>query len=194
MRKKIILGNYQELLQEAEEILDQSGEGEYLKKVMAVRAFLQGLPVKTIAGFCNVSERSIQKWIKTVEDEGYDALHRKKTSGRPPKISESDKELIDEIICFESPSNYDPNGEDWTGKLLAHVIKQELGIKMSEKWCKIFLQKGGYETPSSKASRAENYRIMGVLRNQVRYYSDLYKKQFDKNKKLREIIKQLENK
>ena len=71
-------------------------------RLKAIIAYVTGLPTSKIAVYLDVSEKTIQRWIKTYESKGIDGLVVKERSGRPPKLNKDQlQEVYDSIKADE---------------------------------------------------------------------------------------------
>ncbi len=178
-----------QLLTKIDEILKQDTKAEYTKKMLAVRAVLQNVAIRTVAASFNVTERAVQIWVNKFINEGYRSLYRKDGSGRPKKLSSDQLFTISDWIEWEDPSFYEANAKDWTGAILAQAIMSEWNIKISEKWCRSFLKNGMYKDPVHKSERTENYGIANRLRNRITDLQNENKVLKQENRELREKLK-----
>ena len=194
MRNFLTDENKKKLLVEANKSLERKYDSEYIKKVLAVQAYLSDVPSSIIATCFQVSERTVQLWVNRVVNEGYFSLNRKRGSGRPSKLTSEQQWEIDDWIKYEEASFYEPDAKDWTGKILAEAISSELNIEISEKWCRNYIKNGGYKKPEKKAERMKNYSRISRLRDTVSDLTAENKKLMQENKELKQENKELREK
>lgn len=66
-----------------------NGDVNMVIKLKALIAYLSNKPISKIAGYFDVSEKTIRRWIKKYKKNGTENLADKEKSGRPPKLNET---------------------------------------------------------------------------------------------------------
>ena len=80
-----------------------------------------------IARHLGVSEATISKWKKVLEQKGPAGLQARKASGRPPKLSATDKrQLVEKLEQGALAAGFAT--EQWTQARVQKVIEQEFGV------------------------------------------------------------------
>jgi putative transposase len=80
-----------------------------------------------IARHLGVSEATISKWKKVLEQKGPAGLQARKASGRPPKLSAADKrQLVEKLEQGALAAGFAT--EQWTQARVKKVIEQEFGV------------------------------------------------------------------
>ena len=80
-----------------------------------------------IARHLGVSEATISKWKKVLEQKGPAGLQARKASGRPPKLSATDKrQLVEKLEQGALVAGFAT--EQWTQARVQKVIEQEFGV------------------------------------------------------------------
>ena len=88
----------------------------------AIRALILGQRHKDVAVIFNVTERSVQRWIRAFNASGIDGLIERARPGRPRRIHPDQSDRLCELI--EHPEQA---GEvHWTGKKFHGYLRQEL--------------------------------------------------------------------
>jgi len=80
-----------------------------------------------MARHLGVSEATISKWKKVLEESGPKGLQARKASGRPPKMSVAQKEQLFEKLEEGALAAGFPT-EQWTQARVKKVIEQEFGV------------------------------------------------------------------
>jgi transposase len=88
----------------------------------------QGWSRKDIAEALGVSPVSVSNWFARARDDGAKALRAHPSSGRPPKLSVSQKRQIPEFL-WHGDEAYGFRGEVWTCARIAQVIEEEFGVR-----------------------------------------------------------------
>ena len=129
------------MLEEGKLIMSSSDESKYLFRVFAVNMVLSGLPASQIAAMAGVSKVAVTRWVKSVDEKGFQSLRTKTISGRPSKLTEGQMNTIDTAL----QSN--PNGygfKVWDGPSLTEFIKNTFDIELSVRQCQRLFHKLGF--------------------------------------------------
>jgi len=130
--------NPNELLSRGKIIITSSDESKYLFRVFAVNMVLSGIPASQVGASAGVSRATVSGWVKTADEEGFEALHTKERSGRPSKLNSVQLAEID-IALQSNPAEY--GFKVWDGPSLSEHIKLKYGIEISVRSCqRIFRQ------------------------------------------------------
>ena len=68
------------LLREARRILSSGELADYIHKVECVNFVLAGMTPSQVGKYVPQSSSTIESWVKTAEEQGFEALSRKKLS------------------------------------------------------------------------------------------------------------------
>jgi len=98
------------------------------RRVAGVRLLQTGeMSQAQIAQHLGVSEATISKWKKALEQSGPAALQARKASGRPPKLSKTQKQQLVQKLEQGAMAVGFPT-EQWTQARVKKVIEQEFGV------------------------------------------------------------------
>lgn len=87
----------------------------------------QGWSRHDIAQALGVCPESVSRWFARAREGGVNALRTHPSSGRPPKLSASQKRQIPEFL-WHGAEAYGFRGEVWTCARIAQVIAEEFGV------------------------------------------------------------------
>jgi len=130
--------NPNELLSQGKIIITSSDESKYLFRVFAVNMVLSGTTAAQVGASAGVSRATVSGWVKTADEKGFEALHSKERSGRPPKLNSTQLAEID-IAIQSNPAEY--GFKVWDGPSLSEHIKLKYGIEMSARSCQRLFHK-----------------------------------------------------
>ena len=82
------------LLEEGKRIVSENADNKFVHRVSMVNLILNGLSPRKLAPYCGDSERTLQSWVKNVDENGWGSLIAVKQGGRPRKLSDSQIEEI----------------------------------------------------------------------------------------------------
>lgn len=129
------------LLEEGKAIINGSEDSKYLMRVFAVNMVLSGTEVSRVSEMAGVSGATIYKWIKAVDEEGFEALKNKKIPGRPSRLSNEQLNALD-IAIQSNPNDY--GFKTWDGPSLSEYIKNTFGITIGVRRCQVLFHKLGF--------------------------------------------------
>lgn len=141
MRKKIFKSDVSKLREEGLRIAQESGVSRFYFRVSAVNAVLSGQSSLQVCKWFGVSSRSLNGWVKKVDEQGFESLMDKPRSGSPSKLNEEQLAEIDRMIQ-SSPENQ--GIKVWDGPSLSSVIKQRFGIELGVRQCQRLFHKLGF--------------------------------------------------
>lgn len=129
------------LLQRGKAIMASSDESKYLFRVFAVNMVLSGFSASKIGEMAGVSKMAVSGWVKTADEQGFEALRSKSHSGRPCRLTDSQKSKIDKVLR-ENPSEH--GFKVWDGPSLSSYIKDTFHIDMCIRQCQRLFHELGY--------------------------------------------------
>ena len=109
----------------------KTGNLRIAKRIMAIFAVCEGYSYWRIASILKVCDESIRLWVIAFLSKGPDGLKSKKSYGRPPKLTKSQKRELDELIT-KDPAEVGYPGACWRSPMIQHLIHQRFGIFYSE--------------------------------------------------------------
>ena len=144
MRRHRYINDPKELLEQGKRIVSERADHEdskFVYRISMVNLMLSGLSPKELSSSCGYSERTLQSWLKKVDECGWEALKTKKQTGRPSKLTDQQREEIKTSIN-EGPekSGYTV----WGGPSLSDFIKTKYGIDYSVRACQGLMHTMGF--------------------------------------------------
>lgn len=120
-----------------------------VKRILSVLAVGDKTPYTVIAGMLKVSEESIRLWFKAFLLQGLEGLKSKKPSGRPSKLTKTQRKELDEIIT-EGPTNAGFPGACWRSPMIQLLIYQKFGVQYSVYYISQLLKNMGFSFQKAK--------------------------------------------
>ncbi len=133
--------NPEVLLEQGKAIMSSTDEARFHFKVFAVNMVLSGCPVSQISAMAGVSKVAVTGWVKTADEQGFDALRSRHRSGRPPKLSAEQRAAIDSAIQSD-PKTF--GFKEWDGPSLSSYINNTFGVRISVRQCQRLFHDLGY--------------------------------------------------
>ena len=166
MNKRTFIHEPLELLAKGKEIVKQSDDEKYTRKVMLVNMMLERkMKAKEISELSGVPRRTLSKWVKVVDEEGFDALRGKSVTGRSSKLSKEQKEEVKEVL--KNPPK-ECGYFKWDGISLSDYIKSQYNIDLSVRQCQRLFHELGFSR-----IRPQTYPSLGESNDEER---EAYKK------------------
>jgi transposase len=111
-------------------LIGRSAESRWARRVIAVHMVGKGVPHMRVAELVEISEPTLDKWLRRNRAEGYEALGDRKPTGRPRRLSDSQLKEIAAVVR-RSPARAGLTAATWTSKVLAAWIEQRYGVRLS---------------------------------------------------------------
>ena len=126
------------LLAQGQMIVSSNEEASYIHKVECVNFVLGGMPPSEVSRYVPESKNTITSWVKTADEQGFDALHTKKQPGRPPKLNAQQMAEIENILIEDKPEKY--NYRVWDGPSLSSFIFSKYSVSICVRQCQRFFK------------------------------------------------------
>ena len=97
------------------------------RRCHAQRLAEQGWKQKDIAEALQVSKGAVSQWLKIAKQEGSAGLLARAHTGRPPELTDEEKQLIPDYLSHGAES-YGFQGEVWTCRRVRKMIEIEFGV------------------------------------------------------------------
>lgn len=121
------------LLAEGQMLVSSSEDSRFQHKVECVNLVLGGMMPSELSKYVAESKNTITMWVKTADECGFEALHTKKQTGRPPKLSSLQLDEIEAALKEDDPVKY--GYRVWDGPSLSSYIKEKHGVALSVRQC-----------------------------------------------------------
>ena len=154
MRQKVFKSDVESLLKEGLAIVEKTPISRYYLRVAAVNAVLSGNSSAQAAKWFGVSSRTLNGWVKKVDEHGFESLMDKSRPGAPRKLSESQLEELDKMIQG-TPADY--GCKVWDGPGLSMVIEQTFGVNMGVRQCQRLFHKLGFSRIRPQTYPSKDY-------------------------------------
>jgi transposase len=134
------------------------------KRLHGGELILKGLDDDEIAFILDIHESSVWRWRKILRENDNDlvCLARKKGSGRPPSLSDDEKQCLKEIILGGAVEAGYPS-ERWTSRNVADLIRNEFDVEMTSRNVRHILPTLGL-SPQKPVVKSHKYSDEEVLR------------------------------
>jgi len=118
-----------------------------------------------IARELGVSEAAVSMWNKKLREKGPQALEARKAHGRPARLSQADKQKLEEKLKQGALAADFPT-EQWTQARVKKIIEQEFGVVYHRDYIGRLLASMGWsvQKPDSRAIERDEKLILAWLK------------------------------
>ena len=112
-------------------MLDQAqnaGDLSMCKRILAILAVSDRTPYPIVAATLKVSKEAIRLWVNTLLYKGVESLKSKKPSGRPSKLTKTQKKELESLI-IEGPTKAGFPGACWRSPMIQTLIYEKFGVQ-----------------------------------------------------------------
>jgi len=134
------------------------------KRLQGGELILKGFDDDEIARILDVNPSTVWRWRKILRknDNDLTCLARKKGSGRPPSLSDDEKQRLKEFILAGAVQAGYP-AERWTSRIVTDLICKEFGVEMTSRNVRHILPTLGL-SPQMPVVRSHKYSAEEVQR------------------------------
>ena len=129
------------LLEQGKNIVTENADVKFIYRVSMVNLILSGMSPKTLSEFCGYSERTLQNWLKNVDESGWETLMSVKQNGRPCRLTDSQISSLHDTVKSD-PEDF--GYHVWDGQTLFGYIYSEFGIDYGVRACQYLLHRMGF--------------------------------------------------
>lgn len=122
---------------------EQLGNIRLVKRISAILSTAEGLDKEQIAKVLHVSVESVRLWLCSFLLHGIKEAEPKKSSGRPPKLTKTQKRQLAEIID-KGPAEAGFLSNCWRSPMIQHLIYDKFGIFYSVHYISQLLKNMGF--------------------------------------------------
>jgi transposase len=138
------------------------GSAEVLeaRRRWAVRLLQQGYGDREVARLIGCSPSSVTRWKEVVRKSGMEGLAAKRHPGPRPRLSESQKEKLVELL-LEGPKAHGCRNDLWTLPRVAQVIEKHFGVRYhpAHVWKILHAMRWSCQKPERRAKERDEEKI-----------------------------------
>lgn len=131
----------------------RAGNFQMVNRILVIFALCEGVFPEQVASMFGVSLETIEKWEKLFLVYGLKGLRSKKSSGRPPKLTKSQKHQLASII-EAGPAAAGLSGNCWRSPMIQYLIKEKFGVFYSIHYLSQLLKNLGLSYQKAKFEAA----------------------------------------
>lgn len=144
------------------------GSAEVLesRRRRAIALVREGLSLNAVARRLGCAPSSVMRWLRAFQDGGREGLKVRRASGRPPRLSARQKELLLRQL-LRGPMAHGYRTELWTTQRIAEVIERRYGVRYHRNHVSRLLHALGWspQKPERQARERDEAAIARWKRN-----------------------------
>lgn len=117
-----------ERITEVKEFLKKTKIVRERERARAILKLIEGMPRREVAGFLDISLKSLDTWQMNFKRSGIAGLQTKPQKGNNHLLDRKRKQKIKEIITTRTPEEEGQEGKFWNVPKLAKLVKKEFGV------------------------------------------------------------------
>ena len=142
VRNKIYKSDRNALLETGKQLLLDNDDYLFGFRVTLVNMVLAGHEASEIATHGGIELRSLQRWVKNVDEaNSFDVLRPKRPTGRPNKLTTAQKAELKAVLTSD-PLDYGYNV--WEGKTVSSYINSVYGVELKVRSCQKLMHELGF--------------------------------------------------
>lgn len=118
----------------------QSRELRRLHRLHAVLLVSLGHGSHEVAAWFGEAPRTVERWVRAVEEHGADGLCDRQRIGRPTRLTAAQQELL-ALDLRDEPRRHGYIPSRWSGKLIAVHVERRFGVAISPRSCLRYLHR-----------------------------------------------------
>ncbi len=122
---------------------ERAGNLSLVKRILAILAIIEDKRISEVAKLLCVSREAIRNWVKRFLVSGIEGLVSKKSTGRPPKLTKSQRKELARLID-EGPTAAGLIGNCWRSPMIQHLIMERFGVYYSVNYISQLLKNMGF--------------------------------------------------
>ena len=119
------------------QFVQSSNDRKTVYRATVVSLALGGISKKELSACCGESIGTINNWIKTADEKGFDALTPTSPPGRNSRLTEEQLSMLYKAV---SSSAEDYGFRVWDGKSVSAYIEQQFNVSLGVRQCQNILK------------------------------------------------------
>jgi transposase len=141
--KKLTIPDAETMVMALQAEIRRSHEARYDHRLHGILLVAQGMTCLEVARLLGDSLRTVQYWVKRVQEKGLCGLEEGERPGRPRFLSEAQFQEVSVALRL-TPEDYGLSGHLWDGKILSAFIQQHFQVNLGVRQCQRFFRKMGF--------------------------------------------------
>jgi len=98
------------------------------RRILGGELLEKGYDIAEVMDITGASLSAVKRWKRVMKSEGFDGLTQRDNGGRPPKLTDEQRDELREIIAVGAVASGFEN-ECWNGRRIAKIILEKFGVE-----------------------------------------------------------------
>lgn len=150
--------NQEQAIRELEEARKAAHDRRSFERYQALLLWKKGYPETEIAEIIGRCPLTVHNYVEAYQKSGIAGLRRGVSTGKPPKLSSRQRQVLLETIAYKTPADVGfPARSNWTLSLVVQFIEREWGESYTQKGASKLLHSLGlsYTRPTYTLEKAD---------------------------------------
>jgi len=141
LMRKLLVTNTSNLRVLLKKEIMYNREARFLHRLHCVLLVADGYSCYEVARCFGNHPRTVERWVRRVQQMGVDGLRSADKSGRNAKLNHEQYMMLIGDVCGHAPGDLGYSQAHWDGQLFADYIERRYGIKLGLRQCQRLLKK-----------------------------------------------------
>ena len=132
--RKLNIKNSETAFLAIQEEIRRSDEAKYDHRLHGLLLVANGQSCRQAAGLLGENPRTVQRWVRNYERDGFDGLRDGAKSGRPPMLDAAQRMAL-EADLRDRPDSFGLVGHLWDGPLLREHLRRKYDVRLGVRQC-----------------------------------------------------------
>ena len=138
--KRLEITNAKELSVAIRNEISRSEESRYDHRLHGLLLVSEGMSCYDAGGIFGEDPRTVERWVKRFNENGFNALREGERTGRPPKLTPQQMTEINGDLR-KNPGEFGYDQNLWDGKLLMHHISEKFHTEIGVRTCQLIFHR-----------------------------------------------------
>jgi transposase len=140
--------------------IQRSEESRYDHRLHGLLLITGGQSCQQVAELFGEDRHTVQRWVKTFEEQGLDGLREGDRPGRPRSLTPQQWKLLGKDLR-KSPDEFGLTGHLWDGKLLSEHLHRHYDVTLGIRQCqRLFKQMGfRFRKPRPQVAQSDPEKV-----------------------------------
>lgn len=159
-------------LEELKELRREEEDPKVRDRIMAVIMRAQDYGNREIAKLLGTTRSTVWRWTKWFDEDGVEGLRDEHGSGKPPKMSERDRERLKEDLRG-SPRDFGYEEDDWSTEIAMDHIREKYGVDYHHQYVLRFLRSQGFKKSVRRSRERLYFDMLEAISEEAKLISDV---------------------
>lgn len=145
-------------MEELKEAMKNAKKVREYKRYQALYVYFEGKGMQEVSELLDINRTTLSAWYKKYMEEGLEGLKDRPIKGRPPRLSDDEREALKKTILEKTPAEEGLSvSYNWTASLIAQHIKEKYGYTYCLRGITRMLERMGmsYTRPTYVLAKAD---------------------------------------